>query len=205
MPKRLSLFFVTLVLTHYFSIAQKYSPAQLKEDLAFLQHQIFSVQASPFTELTKEKYEQVFRETSRRITDSLTIQEFYRLVKPVIAYISDEHAAISLPEKVNAFSDSALLPPFTIKKQGTIYVIDKILTPDPALTPGMTIRKINNVPIETLVADCSRYTTGFPDQRLQKAMANFGYLYGLARPIAVTYTLTGTDGPDKQVPGIPAD
>ena len=173
---------------------QKFSPAALKQDLAFIKQQVFVVQANAFTELTKQQYEKIFTGIEAALTDSLTAIEFYRRVKPVMAWLSDEHSDISLPKGVTPFSEQSTLLPFTLKKQGNAYVIDTVLLPNSTLAKGIVITRVNNVAIEKLIKTCAEYTTGFPTQRTEKAFNYFGYLYSLANPVTGKYVITSQNG-----------
>lgn len=184
------------------SSAQKFSVAELKKDLEFIEHQVFVVQANPFRELTKKQYTQQFDHIRSRLKDSLTTAQFYRMVKPLLSWISDEHAAISLPENINAFDDRVLLLPFSLKRQGDFFVADTLLAAVSGISKGVVISKINHVNIETLVKECAAFTTGFPAQRLQKSARYFGYLYGLVKGPLPVYTITLQNGRDITVPGI---
>jgi len=199
--KRSLLAIVPILLSTQFSIAQKYSPQQLKEDLDFIQHQLFAVQANPFTELNRQQYTDVFNQIRLLLKDSMTTRDFYRLVKPTISFISDEHAAISLPEEMKPFGDSTLLLPVTLKKQGYNYVVDLVLGTETGVSPGSVVHKIDHNDIDGIVRVCTGYTTGFPSQREAKCDKYFGYLYGLAFPTAPTYTLTLADGKEVVVRG----
>jgi len=201
--KRIFAALTLVLLATQFSIAQKYAPQQLKEDLDFIQHQLFAVQANPFTELDRQQYTKVFAGIRTQLKDSMTIRDFYRLVKPTISWISDEHAGISLPEGTNPFADSISLLPVSLKKQGSSYSIDLVLGTEAGVTPGTIVRKINHSDLGQLVKVCAGYTTGFPSQREAKAEKFFGYLYGLAYPPAPTYTLTLDDGREVTVKGAP--
>jgi len=199
--KHLFTAFCIILLSTLHSPAQKFSPQELKEDLDFIQHQLFAVQANPFTELNEQQYAAVFTRIRTQIKDSMSLQAFYRLVRPTIAWLSDEHAAISLPDKISPFADSSSLLPFTLKRQGASYAVDLLLTSASDLAPGTVIRKINRIDVAELVRLCSGYTTGFPSQREAKTLRYFGYFYGFTQAPGRTYTLTLENGSELTVNG----
>jgi len=184
---------------------KKYSAVALKEDLAFIKHQLFAAHANPFTELTQQQYEKLFNDIDRKIADSLTAVDFYKLAKPVMSFLSDEHADISLPKPLQLFNVHDMLPPFSLKQDGKKYLIDAVLTAAVGIEPGKTVKQVNHVAIETLVEECAAYATGFPQQRIDKALHYFGYLYGFGNIPAGTYTLTMSDGKNITINGITAD
>ena len=73
----------------YGQTAMKYSPEQLKQDLAFLKQQVYSVHAYPYTELSKAQYDQLFDSFEHQLTGPVTSAGFLKLVKPVIAHLAD--------------------------------------------------------------------------------------------------------------------
>lgn len=155
------------------------SPEQQKEDVEFVKKQLFDAHANPFTELTQKQYTQVFDSIEQKINGPVDVTTFLKLIKPTISWLSDEHAGFDLdtaklsPE----FRSKSIFPPFTLKRQGKAYIIDKLLTANSNLKSGDTVLQVNGVPVATLLNRCTHYTTGFPGQRYQTALAQFGYLY----------------------------
>jgi hypothetical protein len=184
---------------------KKFSPQQLKEDVAFLEKQLFDAHANPFTELNKQQYEQVFADIETKITDSLNATEFYKRIKPVFAYLSDEHAAISLTHNDidETYQHLPIFLPFNLRKIGKDYYPSKSL---PGLTGQDKIVEINNVPIDSIVKQCALFTTGYPDQRMQTALRDFSSLYTWSGPDPGQHfkILTGK-GKEVTVNGITAD
>lgn len=161
----------------------KFSAAQLKTDLAFLKQQVLNVHANPYTELSQKQYEKLFEEMDARITDSATAVDFYRMVKPVVSYLSDEHAQIGYNGKLTGtyFTENVFLP-ITLTKSGKNYLLDKTLTDNTGLAKGDVITQINGEPVNALVNRNITYATGFPGQRMDKALQQFGLWYGWSAP-----------------------
>lgn len=183
---------------------KKYSATALKEDLAFVKRQLFNAHANPFTEISQQQYEKLFNEIESRITDSLTAIDFYKLVKPVMAWLSDEHADISLPKGWQVYDENETLLPFTLKADGKKYIIDAVIVPGSGIESGAVVKQINHIDIAAQVNRCATYATGFPQQRIDKALRYFGYLYGLANKTAATYTITLAGGRQVTVAGAKA-
>lgn len=208
MKKAIVLVFLALVI-FLFTNAQtieadkKFPPTALKEDLAFIRRQLFDAHANPYTELTAKQYNKLFDGIDAKLNDSMNVVEFYKLVKPVFAWLSDEHADIGLPKNINAISDNSLLLPFNVARKGNAYVVDTVLVPNSGLAPGAVIEKVNHTGIDKLVQQCATYVTGFPGGRMGNALERFGYLYALAATPAQTYTVTLKGGREVIVPGAP--
>jgi len=187
---KLYLILLALILITQSSISQTLlSPSQQKEDIEFIKKQIFDAHADPFTEITKQQYTQVFDSTEQKINGPVDVTAFLKLIKPTISWLSDEHAGFDLdtakfsPE----FKNGNIFPPLTLKKQGNAFVVDRLLTPTDGLKPGDTISQVNNEPIARLIERCTHYSTGFPGQRYQTALAQFGYLYAWATDSATQH------------------
>ncbi len=188
-----------------FQPEQKFSPQQLKEDINFLKQQFFNVHAYPFRELSKHQYEMLFDTINGKIKDSLNATEFLKLAKPAIAYLCDEHADISLQKKMltESYQKEAIYLPLVLSRQGNSYKAAKILLVQSDLQPGETITHIDDLPIETVINKCSLYTSGYPDQRREKALKEFGYLYPLLmNSVKNGFVIRTSSGKNIKVPGI---
>jgi C-terminal processing protease CtpA/Prc len=171
---------LALIIFSHATIAQTLLfPEQQKEDVEFVKKQLFDAHADPFTELNQKRYTQVFDSIKQKIKTPVDVTTFLKLIKPTISWLSDEHAGFDLdtakfsPE----FKNENIFPPFTLKQQGKVFVVDQLLTTNTTLKSGDTISQVNGVSITTLLNRCAHYTTGFPGQRYQTALAQFGYLY----------------------------
>ena len=172
---------------------QRYSATALQQDLKELQRQLYSVHANPFTEYSRQQYNQLFADIQSQLTDSLKLIDFYKMVKPVMAGLSDEHAEISLPA---SYYEQAVFLPFSIGATDAGYQVDELLVSNNnILKKGDVIRSINGVSITQLTPGLSSYTTGFPEQRKEKALQLFGYVFGLStKTPAGSYSLGMADG-----------
>ena len=184
---------------------QKFSPQQLKEDLLYLKQQLFDVHIYPYSELSKSQYGQLFDTIDMQLKDSLNATEFLKLVSPVIAYLSDEHANISLKNNLltSNYREEPIFLPLILSKQGTNYSVAKVLSTQSDLLPGETITAIDNKPVKEAIDKCSLHTTGYPDQRKEKALRQFGYLYPWTTTGARhTFTIRTSAGKNINVQGI---
>lgn len=184
---------------------EKYSPTTLKEDLVFIKNQLFNVHANAFTELSKTQYEKLFSDIEPKLTDSMTAVEFLKLVKPAMAYLSDEHANIGLPEKSTLLNGKQVFLPLSLKKENNTYRIDSVLLKDSELKKGDIIKQVDNLPVEELIKKCSVYTVGFPGQRTANAVQQFGLLYTWATPFKNTFTITLQNNKKVSIGGVDAN
>ena len=183
---------------------KKFSQQQLKEDLAYLKQQLFDVHINPYTELNKEQYEQLFASINAKLKDSLSATDFLKLIKPTIAYLSDEHAGISLQTKLltQSYKDDAVFCPLSLTKDGSNYKVAKVLSGQLDLQDKV-IAKIDGLPIEVVLNKCALYTAGYPDQRKEKTLTQFGSLYTLSLPcIQHQFTVRTSEGKTIIVKGV---
>ncbi|MFT3827536.1 MAG: S41 family peptidase [Chitinophagaceae bacterium] len=161
---------------------KRFSAAQLKEDLAFLKTQITRVHAMPYSELSEKQYDKLFSEIESKLKDSLTATDFIKLVKPVIAYLSDEHAQLNLKKELHAatFGNGSVCIPFSLVQKGNDYVTEEILAGNSSIGKGVKVTAVNNIPVADWISKCALQTSGFPGQRVEAALAQFGYLFAFA-------------------------
>ena len=182
----------------------KLSPAQMKEDVAFLEGQLFRVHANPFTELSVTQYERLFDSITAQCSDSLSPVAFRKLIQPSLAYLSDEHAHMGMNVSVIApyFGDRPLFLPFTLIKKNGLYYIDYRIPGYGQTYPAVALTQINGRSVASLIDRCALYTYGFPDQREANALQDFGYLFGWSRTDTVPVcTLRFADGESIVVRG----
>lgn len=177
-----------------------FSASALLEDFHFLKTQVKNAHANPYTELDSLAFEALFNQIEGKIVDSLSALDFAGLVKPVFAYLSDEHANVGVNIPQTPLATARILIPLTLKKKGEAVVVEQTLAPDMPLQAGDTIESIDGVPIAEILQKCASFTTGFPDQRLEKAMKRFPGIYLYAFPRKPEYAVKTTKA-RQLVPG----
>lgn len=163
---------------------QKFSARQLNEDLSYFKKQIYNVHIEPFNELKQEQFDRLFADMGKKIKDSLTASEFFSIIRPAIGYLGDEHADVRTPK---GFDQSIFLP-FSILKKGNQYLVETSFSEQ--IKPGIEIKAIDEMPVSALLEELMQYTSGFAEERLDKAMQQFGYLYALAKPKKNTFRVS---------------
>ncbi|MCJ8210544.1 S41 family peptidase [Mucilaginibacter sp. RS28] len=188
------------------SVQKKYSKDQLKEDIGYLKNQIYQVHAYPFTELDKSKYDELFQSMQSQLRDSMSAAGFAKVVKPAIAYLSDEHANIGVSKlELMDWNKQAVYIPFSLYQKGTRYHIAKLIAPQSGLKENEEIISINGIPVEKLIEKTSLCTTGFKDQRKEKALTLLGLYAVWAMPASEQYDILLTSGQHLTVSGIPRE
>lgn len=166
---------------------QKFSSSQLKADLSFIKQQLFNAHANPFTELDKVGYEKIFDRIETQLTDSMTATSFFKMVRPTVAPLSDEHAQIRIAANLQteSYKTGHTFLPFNLMRKGNDYLVDDILEEQTGLKKGDMIVAVNGLPVADLVKLCASYTTGFPGQRADNALQQFGYLYTISQAVVM--------------------
>lgn len=181
----------------------RYPPVQLKEDLDYLKHLITAAHANPYSELSPQRFDNLFATIRASLKDSSTATEFLKKIKPIIAYLCDEHAQINLKPDLltTAYSSQAIYPPFTLVGFGKGYNIDDCLR-DSNLK-GLSVKRINGVRVSDLVQRCALATTGFLAQREENALRQFAYLYPwISNNTGTQFTVETTNGKTLVMSGI---
>jgi len=184
----------------------KLSPQQLKDDLAYLKQQLYQVHAYPYTEINQARYDQLFADINAKITDSSTATAFLKGIKPLLAYLCDEHAQAYLPNNLlwNSYQHDPVFMPVSLTRHGKDYQVNKILSQGSTLKPGDIITKIDNIKTARLIEQCALFTAGYPEQRTEKALQQFGYLYTWTLPATRHYFVFRTkQGKETSLPGVP--
>jgi C-terminal processing protease CtpA/Prc len=185
------------------SVGTRLSSTQCKEDLDFVEHQLFSVHAYPYTELTRAQFEQVFDSIRATITDSLSATGLFCKIKPVMAYLSDEHADINLPKALVGFGADSVFLPFNLKVVDGKHYVDTVFDHPGSIHPGDEILSIDGIPTSKALTQASAFATGYPSERIQTALRQFGYVYALSVFPRKTFTVQVSPHKTISVAGIP--
>jgi Peptidase family S41 len=179
-----------------------FSIEELKEDLNFIQKEIFEAHANPWVEISQQQYEALFDSIESKITKPMNIFQFRLLIRPVLAHLSDEHAAISLPKgDYNSLATPQDFPFSLYQKEGKYFVKD-IAGENQPIKKESEITHIEGIPVAQIISTLSTYNTGFPDQRISKAMNLIGTQYSFAFPEKYQYSITLVNGENISVKGV---
>jgi C-terminal processing protease CtpA/Prc len=134
----------------HLAIDEKYPAHLLKEDYEQLLRVLNKNHPALYDFTDKDEYHRLVKLQSEKITDSLTISEFYHVLLPLVSKIGCGHSGVHLPEWVWKDSTITLLPLklFFHNKRG--YVINNY-TPYEQLRVGTEILAINGTSISSLL------------------------------------------------------
>ena len=99
--KKVKLLFIIAILTIVPAAAQKFSPEQVKQDFGIFRKSLEETHPGLYRFTTKQWVDSAFASTAANIHDSLSQQEFYRLLAPLVARIKCGHTKFFPQSDVN--------------------------------------------------------------------------------------------------------
>lgn len=91
---------------------KKYSEVELNKDLDFLVNSIIQTHPNPFSKISKKKFFGEVDKIKSNFKSGLDYREFYRLIAPLVASITDGHTSIKFPGR-KILNDETKLFPFS--------------------------------------------------------------------------------------------
>lgn len=179
-----------------YNIDQKYSPAQLKQDLDVLEKRLKHFHPDPYHYITKDSLHLYVENMKNQITDSLNEFQFRFYVRQIIAKIGCGHTA-AVPSKqytkhINALNRPMFPANLWILDSNKLYVKQYVLK-DKKLQKGDEILSINgNKPKDIIEKMYSTFSsdglnTTYKKQNL--SLDRFKYFYAAAYKPDSTYAL----------------
>jgi hypothetical protein len=197
----------------------KLGPKLLLEDFRIARNSLEEGHSGIYRYTSKAELDREFDAAAGRIDHPITALEFYRLLAPVVARIKCGHTAVDPPRDLQrAISRSLPLFPLNVEVlSGKVYVFHDYSAEEHGLQ-GQEIRRIDGIPIESILATMLAATPGDGDSQTVRPWrvghgGGFPHmlysLVGLESPFHVEFrnpangkskelTLTGVIGPDRQ-------
>ncbi len=205
------LLFVFL-LTSFFLFSQKpcsddfynkeYTKKELLDDINFIKEKIINAHINPYTEITQKQFNKQINDIKKSLEDRMTQRDFYFKAKPIFVTLNDEHSGLNdycLPKKeLEKFKTLPLRFEYLNKKV--------ILTEDYSskkLTIGDELLTINNIPIATIINECSKQVFGTAENRKMLAVEKLWlYLNKFCYHIIDNFNLEFASGKKVQIKGL---
>jgi hypothetical protein len=158
-----------------------FNRTQLKEDFRQLQNILNRLHPSLHGPISQHEFNQMCFQAHSAIDTSLTIEEFYKIVGPIVTSLGCGHTSIWMPRNYWSDKDRELFPiELVFLKDG---VCCKAAFENENIIPyGSNIISINGNPIKQIVQNLKPYisadafSNGYRDYRLNR---RFSYLYAL--------------------------
>ena len=157
------------------------SVKQMQAELALIQEVLETQHPNLGLHQSKKEFRASFSKTRKELTHSLSPQEYYRIVLPLVAQVRDGHTCIFMSEEAERkffyFQNGF---PLLLNFLHDRTVVSEESYPFPA---GATVTKIDGRPIEEIVQILSNYACNDGSNSssdLYEANKNFPTLYSLA-------------------------
>lgn len=163
MQKNLLLFIFLLSSTLAFpqTECKVYSPQALAEDMDFFYSKVTPVHPLLFERIYKFKWNRDFTFAKSQLVNDLSIDDFYKILAPLLASLGDASTVIKLPEE-DSVQMSRMVFPLSIKiKNDKIFAANFYYQKKKTiLEKGEEIAEINGITSEEILKDLRKYVSG---------------------------------------------
>jgi hypothetical protein len=155
MPKTLLYF---LVFSFTKSLGQTFYPIELRADLAFLKERIEEIHPNPYKFIEQNRFQQIY-DSLYKIERPLNIKQTFVHYLNLIRAIQCGHTSIFVDERLIKPNNvnPKFLPMEVLIFDNKVYV-SRNLSENNLLTKGSEILEIEDIPIQKLLKNLSRYT-----------------------------------------------
>lgn len=155
-------FLANLTFSQEKSILKTYNKLDLLIDYDLLVSSLKEAHPGLYWYTNYATYEKIFEENRNRIKDGMNSYEFFRIISRIVSADREGHSdAFRSSNIATYFNNEAKLLPIAIKKiQNKLYVINNIGTNK---TKGCVLKKIDEVPIDTILKKIVTYKSKYPD------------------------------------------
>jgi hypothetical protein len=158
-----------------------FNRVQLKEDFRQLQNIINRLHPSLHGTISRHEFNQLCHQAHKAIDTSMRVEDFYRIVGPIVTSLGCGHTSIWMPRNYWDKEASELFPlELAFLKDG--ICLKKDMDRSNSIPFGSEIISVNDVPIRNIAASLKPYisadafSNGYRKFRLNK---RFSYLYAL--------------------------
>lgn len=175
-----------------FSLAKKYSPAQLQKDYSVFRGALEESHTGIYWYTSKEEMDGYFAWGENQLKDSMNEEGFRKILSYVVSKINCGHTVVRSSKAFSKYRDSgnSKIFPLSVKiwsgktdsDDDTVTVAANLNGKDSPLKRGIVIKKINNRPLNTIIDTLSRYISsdGYNFTHKFQTLSNrggFGSLY----------------------------
>jgi hypothetical protein len=190
---------------------RKLPPSELSSDFDYLIKRAAANSFEPYLINTKRQTDSLAASIKNKLADSMTIVQFFRLIKPYVAAFHDAHLTLALPDVYfDQFQkDGGKLFPFTVAIDRRRLFIDDNLSGDASIKKGTEISSINNIATKKLLGDMFNFISGdtYPykiNMAEQRFRLLLWWIYGFGNGFDIVFT-NGQHAVIKNIPEAPPD
>ncbi len=144
----------------------KFSAAEIREDLAFLYRTLDETHYNLYVNCSKKTFDRTFKRVSNSITDSMTVVQSHRLFQPFTALAGVGHCNIAYPFSpgyVSYVMNNGTMFPFDISISDNRLFITANYSSDSTIRPGDQVLSINSIPASKYLQKLYAYMSGEND------------------------------------------
>jgi hypothetical protein len=135
--------------------AKKYTNDELKTDLQFLMDKLKEYHPQLYSYTSAKAFDMLFDRLKKELNAELTLEEYYKLIAPIIDKVKCSHTGARLPksylQNIHAYGNFLPLKLAIIKNKA--YYLSDYGNFDSKITPGSEILRINNATITDIIPD----------------------------------------------------
>lgn len=183
-----------------FSPNKKFSPQQLRSDYRLFRNILEERHPGLYWYSSKAHMDEAFDEGLNQLSDSLTEQEFRKVLTKVAAQIRCGHTSVRASKKYTKYLDTlrtkALFPLYIKTWNDTVVVAYNIFKNDSSLVRGVQIDSIGDKPVKAVLDSLRSYIPAdggnriAQDQRLSTGTylgALYTWVYGWPKDLSVQF------------------
>ena len=157
----------------------KYSVPEMQADFKELLARIEKNHPALYDFTSRVEYQKLVTEQFKKIRDSATLTDFYKILLPLVVKIGCGHSQLWLPVWVWQDSTVGFLPLRLFIEKGRVYVL-RNLGADTRIQAGMEILEINGTPISDLLETMNSFiSTDGNNLSAKKDYLNTSWFNGL--------------------------
>lgn len=134
------------------------SPEQAKFDIGALFYTISEVHPSMYSVAGQISLLSAINQASESITDSISVEELYKIAAPIVAMIGDGHTNLFFPANSVFKRDTKRLPVWMHVESDRTITVDRSL--DSIMPCGAKVLKINGKATDQIIDELMQYVSG---------------------------------------------
>jgi C-terminal processing protease CtpA/Prc len=191
-----------------FTPSKKYSPEQLQKDYSIFRGALEESHPGIYWYTTKEKMDNYFSWGEKQLHDSLNEEEFRKALSYVVAKINCGHTAVKSSRAFSKYRDTTITKVFPLGlklwpgnnplEDDTVAIAANLIRKDTILKRGVVIKKINGLPVSSLIDTFSQFISsdGYNLTHKYQSLSNrggFGSAYTAVFGIKENYFIDYVD------------
>jgi len=154
---------------------KKFTVKELSDDLNFIKEKILDTHINPFTEISREQFENNIKSIRASLKEGMTQKDFYFLVMPLFVNLNDEHSRLNDFCVTDSIRDNFRVFPLRFRYSDQKVILTENYSSE-NLHTGDELLAINDIPVEQIMDDCSAMACGITEDRKKAVIARL-WLY----------------------------